>query len=283
MAAARRPGDAAEAGRQVLIKAMATVYPTNVYNDPTAWSRARRLDALALDLVAGPDPPPAGAEAAAAYLLDRLATYRQGALAAYAAARPLFERALAITEKALGPEHPSTATCLSNLAGLLYARGDLPGARPLIERALAIDEKVYGLEHPEVATDLNNLATLVKDQGDLAGARPLFERALAIYEKALGPEHPAVAASLNNLAGLLQAQGDLAGARPLRERSLAICEKALGPEHPDTAKTLNNLAGLLDDQGDLAGARPLYERARDGGSVAKRRAVTRRARDWRRG
>ena len=40
----------------------------------------------------------------------------QGALAA---ARPLYERALAIREKVLGPEHPDTATSLNNLAALL--------------------------------------------------------------------------------------------------------------------------------------------------------------------
>ena len=36
-----------------------------------------------------------------------------------AAARPLYERALAIREKVLGPEHPDTATSLNNLAALL--------------------------------------------------------------------------------------------------------------------------------------------------------------------
>jgi hypothetical protein len=36
-----------------------------------------------------------------------------------AAARPLYERALAIDEKVLGPEHPDTATDLSRLAGLV--------------------------------------------------------------------------------------------------------------------------------------------------------------------
>ena len=74
-------------------------------------------------------------------LLDRAASYRHGALAAYAQARPLSERALAITEKALGPEHPTTATSLNNLAGLLQDQGDLAAARPLYERALAIKEQ----------------------------------------------------------------------------------------------------------------------------------------------
>ena len=41
------------------------------------------------------------------------------------AARLLFERALAIGEKTVGPEHPDGATILDNLAYLLQATGDL--------------------------------------------------------------------------------------------------------------------------------------------------------------
>jgi tetratricopeptide (TPR) repeat protein len=260
-AAARRQSDEAEAGRGVLIEAMASVYPREVYNNPSTWPRARRLDALAIGLAASPGPSPTGAETATAYLLGGLGQYRHGALAAYAAARPLYERALAIDEKALGPEHPDTATSLNSLTLLLQEQGDLAGARPLAERSLAIYEKALGPEHPDTANSLNNLAFLLQAQGDLAGARPLYERALAIDEKALGPEHPDTARSLSNLALLLKDQGDLAGARRLLERALVIYEKALGPEHPDTATSLGNLAGLLQAQGDLAGARPLHERA----------------------
>jgi hypothetical protein len=51
-----------------------------------------------------------------------------------AAARPLYERALTICEKRLGPEHPYTARSLNNLASLLENQGDLAGARRLHER-----------------------------------------------------------------------------------------------------------------------------------------------------
>jgi hypothetical protein len=48
-----------------------------------------------------------------------------------AAARPLYERALAIREKVLDPEHPHTATSLNNLAFVMQAQGDLAAAQPL--------------------------------------------------------------------------------------------------------------------------------------------------------
>ncbi len=259
--AGRREGDRRENVRRALVRTLAAVYPEYIWRDPATWPRARRLDGLAIGLLAGDAALPDQAEDAAASALIGAGNYKQFALAAYAQARPLYERALAIREKVLGPEHPSIAKSLNSLAFLLRDQGDLGGARPLLERALAIDEKVLGPEHLSTALSLHNLASLLQDQGDLAEARPLNERALAIYEKALGPEHPDTAASLNNLAFLLQDQGNLADARPLHERALAIWEKALGPEHPHTATSLNNLAILLRSQGDLAGARSLYERA----------------------
>ena len=261
VAAARRVGDARALAQRALMEALAAVYPPETRTDPTAWPPARRLDGHALAMVGGDAVPPAGAEERASGLLNGLASYRHGALAAYEQARPLFERALAINEKVLGPDHPDTALSLNNLALLLQDQGDLAGARALHERALAIREKALGPQHPDTAESLNNLALLLQAQGDLAAARPLFERALAIYEKALGPEHLSTAISLNNLALLLQAEGDLAAARALYERALAIYQKVLGPDHPSMAASLNNLASLHKAQGDLAGARPLYERA----------------------
>ncbi|MBV8608540.1 MAG: tetratricopeptide repeat protein, partial [Singulisphaera sp.] len=53
-----------------------------------------------------------------------------------AAAKPLFEQALAIDKEALGEKHPGYATDLNNLAGLLQAQGDSAAAKPLFEQAL---------------------------------------------------------------------------------------------------------------------------------------------------
>lgn len=55
--------------------------------------------------------------------------YHLKMIADYAAARPLFERALAIAEQAQGLMHPETARSLSNLAGLLQEQGDRATAR----------------------------------------------------------------------------------------------------------------------------------------------------------
>ena len=121
----------------------------------------------------------------------------------YGRAEPLYQRGLAIKEKALGPDHPDVAaTSLSTTSRCCTAAGRLRRAEPLYLRALAIHEKALGPAHPDVATSLNNLALLYQAKGEYGRAEPLYQRALAIKEKALGLAHPDVATSLNNLAAL---------------------------------------------------------------------------------
>jgi tetratricopeptide (TPR) repeat protein len=202
-----------------------------------------------------------GFEFAEVALLFNQAGYYLYERARYAEAEPVYQRALGIREKALGPEHPAVAQSLNNLAALYDDQGKYAEAEPLYQRALGMREKALGPEHPAVAQSLNNLAELYRAQGKYAKAEPLYQRALGILEKALGPEHPDVAATVNNLAALYRAQGKYAEAEPLYRRSLGIVEKALGPEHPHVASSLNNLAELYDAQGKYAEAEPLYQRA----------------------
>ncbi|MCP4360981.1 MAG: tetratricopeptide repeat protein [Chloroflexi bacterium] len=196
----------------------------------------------------------------AAYLNNEAGRYLQQ-YGDYAAARPFYERALAIDEKTLGPDHPHTATSLNNLGLLLDSMGEYGEAWPFYERALTIREKQLGTDHPDTANSLNNLGELLRMMGAYKEARPFYERALAIREKQLGPDHPDTATSLNNLGLLLQTMGEYGEARPFYERALAIWEKQLGPDHPDTATSLNNLALLSYHEGDMQEAARLMRRA----------------------
>lgn len=181
--------------------------------------------------------------------------------AEYAAAEPLYRRALAICEVSLGPDHPEVAKSLNNLASLLEDTGCAAEAEPLYRRALAINEASLGPDHPAVATVLNNLAGLLRATNRAGEAEPLHRRALAIHEARYGPDHPDVATSLNSLALLLLATNRAGEAEPLYRRALAIRMDSLGDDHPDVAQSLNNLAGLLQTTGRAPEAEPLHRRA----------------------
>ncbi|MER5470831.1 tetratricopeptide repeat protein [Streptomyces sp. NPDC002685] len=176
-------------------------------------------------------------------------------------ALPLAERALAVSESALGPDHPTTAIRLSNLATTFSDLGRHAAALPLAERALAVSETALGPDHPTTAIRLGNLATTFGDLGRHAEALPMAERALAVSESALGPDHPTTAIRLGNLATTFGDLGRHAEALPLKERALAVSESALGPDHPDTAIRMGNLAATFSALGRHAEALPMAERA----------------------
>jgi len=188
----------------------------------------------------------------AGYLLER---------GEYRAAEPLQRRALAILEKALGPEHPDVARSLNDLSVLCYQQGRYAETEPMHARVLAILEKALGPDHPDVAMSLNNLAGLYNRQGRYGDAEALHARVLRLREKALGPNHPDVAMSLKNLATLYDRQGRPQEAERLHARALAIRERAFGPDHPDVALSLNSLAVLYQEQGRFGEAEPLHARA----------------------
>ncbi|MEM7633864.1 MAG: tetratricopeptide repeat protein [Pseudomonadota bacterium] len=74
----------------------------------------------------------------------------------YDEAKPLFERAIAIHEKALGAEHPSYAIDLYNLALLLQQQHEYAEAKRLLKRALAIFHATLGPDHPHTQLAASN-------------------------------------------------------------------------------------------------------------------------------
>jgi CHAT domain-containing protein len=91
-------------------------------------------------------------------------------------AEPLYQRSLAIFEKAFGRDHPAVATSLNNLALLYTSQGRYAEAELLYQNSLAISEKALGRDHPDVAHPLNNLASLYNKQGRYADALPIIRR-----------------------------------------------------------------------------------------------------------
>src|SRR5262249_6806778 len=143
----------------------------------------------------------------------------------YENAEPLFQRSLALYQKAYPAGHNLVAVSLGNLARLYEYKGEYPKAEETFQQALTIKRKALGAEHPDVGYLLNNLAELYFIRGDYAKAEPLYKNALAIFERELGEEHSNVAATLSNLSGLYWAKGNISSALDLRIRSAEVRER----------------------------------------------------------
>jgi Tetratricopeptide repeat len=93
-----------------------------------------------------------------------------------AGARPLFERALAIREKALGPEHPYTNLTRANLASLRLAEGMPTEGLALAEPALAAHEKALGAHHSWTKWSARVVATALDTLGRVEEAAKVRAR-----------------------------------------------------------------------------------------------------------
>ena len=94
----------------------------------------------------------------------------------FAGARPFFERALAISEKALGPEHPSTNRVRFHLSRLLLLLDDPTEALALGETAFAAHEKALGRDHAWTTDGTCVTADALAALGRTKEAKALRER-----------------------------------------------------------------------------------------------------------
>jgi CHAT domain-containing protein/Flp pilus assembly protein TadD len=107
----------------------------------------------------------------------------------------MYRRALAIQDRALGREHPSTALTLNNLGGMLALRGDFVQAEQMQRAALATMEKVFGEQHPDTAAVLTSLSLALDRQGRIVDAEASYLRAVQISRKTGNPRSLLINAS----------------------------------------------------------------------------------------
>jgi len=99
--------------------------------------------------------------------------------------------ALAIREKALGPERPTASSTLNNPGVLFREQRRYTEAEPLARRALANREARLGPNHPDVAKTLDNLAKACDQTGRTAEAQELSARAQRTRAQAQAAPEPA--------------------------------------------------------------------------------------------
>ena len=94
----------------------------------------------------------------------------------YAEAEPLYQRALRITETALGPDHPSVAIRLNNLALLYKTQGKYAEAEPLYQRSFWILVHGLGTEHPYVQQSFGNYQAFLEASGQPHGMEDVVNK-----------------------------------------------------------------------------------------------------------
>ena len=161
----------------------------------------------------------------------------------------------------MGPEHPSLATALNNLAVVYLRQGRLDDAEKMFRRSLDIRRTVLGANSPEVAVVLNNLAQVYQLEDRQNDAETASLQALDILQKLLGSNHPDVAKIQRKLAVVYDAEGRYGEAEALLTKVIDNWTKALGPDHPFVATALENMARVREHQSKHGDADELYRHA----------------------
>jgi len=141
------------------------------------------------------------------------------------------------------------AVTTSNLAVLLYRRGDLEGAAKMMQSAVETLTRLLGADHDRTIIAEGNLAAIHAVQGDHEGAAAIYRKILERDRRVLGPRHPQVAYALTAYANELLRLHRSAEAEPLLREALDINREAFGPSHERVEASLRVLGDAVDANG----------------------------------
>jgi tetratricopeptide (TPR) repeat protein len=125
-------------------------------------------------------------------ILGRLYSHSPAGPPARVAAERHLERALALREQALGPDHVEVARVLVLLSGVIFQRSYQNGraeavrAASFLERALAIQERLGRSDRlltAETSNTLINVASALGQHGRATEAEALYRRFIAVVER----------------------------------------------------------------------------------------------------
>lgn len=176
-------------------------------------------------------------------------------------ARTLFERALDLQRRVLGPSDPQTLTSLSRLAVVLTEEGNYPEGEKLQQEAFVARTRVLGPEHPDTISSMARLATVLNLLGQNAEAVKMKREAFALSRRVSGAEDPETLKMANSFAAVLWQQGNdqlYEEAERVQRDAIDIEKRVLGPEHPDTLNGMTNLGVIMRHMGRYAEAEKIY-------------------------
>lgn len=180
-----------------------------------------------------------------------LELFRKGS---YREATGLLQEAVEIDRRVEGPDGPTYATSLHNLAGGFGREGDFIDAAAMDRKDLDLLRRILPPEHPDLRYTLNNLGYELIETGNWREAEPYLAENLAISRKAFGENSPGSVGGVDNWARLLQAKGDYAGAEKYFKEALDILQQGGKRENWSVAQVIANLGVLEFDRADYAGA-----------------------------
>jgi serine/threonine protein kinase len=197
-----------------------------------------------------------------AQMMDVMATVYEK-LGLYARAQPLYEQAVEIQRRLLGPENPVTLKTSSNLGWILARNKHFTESEKLLRQTLDAQRRVVGPDRLDTLRTVNNLAGTLQEARRFPEAEKLYREALETERRVLGPEHSETLRSIGNLGTVLEFEGNHAESEKLLRNLLDIKRRVYGSDRPETLETMGDLSMTLGIQGNYPEAEKLQRETLD--------------------
>merc|ERR1719445_624720 len=154
------------------------------------------------------------------------------------------QKAVLMSERVNGIDHPYTITEYTHLALYCFANGQITTALKLLYRARYLALVVIGENHPEVALIDSNIGLILHAVGEYEPSLKFLEKALDLNIRFHGPKSLKVAVSYHLVARTLSCMGAFRSALQNERETFAIYKSQLGDEHDKTKESSECLKHL---------------------------------------
>jgi tetratricopeptide (TPR) repeat protein len=173
----------------------------------------------------------------------------------YAAAEASLSEALAILQRAFGPNHLLVGQAWYALASNSFAAGKLPTAERQIANAIRIEQQVLEENNPILADAYRVKGQVLQAENRPREAEVALRQAIAIYKKAFGGPHFLIGINEVYLALVQSERGNTAGALATLDDAKRNYDASYGKTHPNHGDLLVNRAKILAHAGRMDEAR----------------------------
>ncbi|XP_051963038.1 clustered mitochondria protein homolog isoform X4 [Xyrauchen texanus] len=154
------------------------------------------------------------------------------------------QKAVLMSERALGIEHPNTIQEYMHLALYCFANGQLSTALKLLYRARYLMLVVCGEDHPEMALLDSNIGLVLHGVMEYDLSLRFLENALTINSKYHGPRSLKVALSHHLVARVYESKADFRSALQHEKEGYTIYKNQVGEAHEKTKESSEYLKYL---------------------------------------
>ena len=160
-------------------------------------------------------------------------------------AEKAFDKALALLERAYGPDSLDVGNVNYNIASMMMADGRYENALSYIQKSRIVYEKILGAQSLKSASTLCMIGVAYRNLKRFGEAEAPLKQCADMREASGGVDNPELAEALFNLALVYQHQGKYALADPRLKLAAKIRELTLGVTSPEFAEALEAHAALL--------------------------------------